>query len=391
MPLTNVNTEATAPCNVPGRGRVRRGPLIGRVAGPLGYPIALTLLILLSACVPIAAGAQEGIYRVRPTGGTPERIAPQPAIPVWSPDGDRVAWADDDGVWVAAPDGADAKLLLSIRRGGPPRWHPTGGSIAVVDAEQRLVLVSTLEGIESLRIPLFADQESDFAAAPLRNAPVWAPDGSGLAFTSWDGNGTEIFAVDADGTGRRQVSHLRSSAQPIDGEQPTGPTKAVSDALRPSWSPLGGLIAFAVVPELRGAPGGVYVADTRGQRQTRLTARTPAFGPLWSPDGRSLLFIHRADRDTDLFLIDLSARIIRNLSDQSDLVPRDAAWSPDGRRIVFSADGALYLLDVASEAIQPLADTPLVDLSPAWSPDGEWIAFRAEADRFVQPALPPLP
>src|SRR5262249_2563558 len=60
-------------------------------------------------------------------------------------------------------------------------------------------------------------------------------------------------------------------------------------------------------------------------------------------------------------------------------------WSPDGRRIVFSAtaDGItdLWIFDVASRKLERLTHDPEGDLQPAWSPDGKSIAF--VTDRFA--------
>lgn len=54
--------------------------------------------------------------------------------------------------------------------------------------------------------------------------------------------------------------------------------------------------------------------------------------------------------------------------------------SPDGKQIVFSsASGDLYLLDIPTQRIEQLAETPSIELSPAFSPDGSFILFASEA------------
>lgn len=57
----------------------------------------------------------------------------------------------------------------------------------------------------------------------------------------------------------------------------------------------------------------------------------------------------------------------------------EAAWSPDGQRIVFQSDRNgtldLYVLDLATKALTPLVVGPGQAAFPAWSPDGKWIVY----------------
>ncbi len=53
-----------------------------------------------------------------------------------------------------------------------------------------------------------------------------------------------------------------------------------------------------------------------------------------------------------------------------------AAPSPDGKRIVFSAQGALWIMPVSGGAATRLTDWELEPTAPVWSPDGKTIAFQ---------------
>jgi Tol biopolymer transport system component len=53
-----------------------------------------------------------------------------------------------------------------------------------------------------------------------------------------------------------------------------------------------------------------------------------------------------------------------------------AAPSPDGTRIVFSAQGALWVMPVAGGEPVRITEPPLQPAAPVWSPDGQAIAFQ---------------
>ena len=92
---------------------------------------------------------------------------------------------------------------------------------------------------------------------------VWSPDGRMIAFSSWRDGRSEVYVMNADGSGQRNLS--RHPAR--DGS--------------PAWSPDGRRIAFV---SLRDGQSEVYVMNVDGSGQRRLT-RSPAvdWAPAWSP------------------------------------------------------------------------------------------------------------
>ena len=102
-------------------------------------------------------------------------------------------------------------------------------------------------------------------------APAWSPDGRTIVFVSWrDGNG-EVYAMDADGSGPRNLTQH--------------PAKDV----RPAWSPDGRSIAFV---SSRDRQSEIYVMNADGSRKRNLTRdRASDDSPTWSPDGRRIAFL----------------------------------------------------------------------------------------------------
>jgi len=60
----------------------------------------------------------------------------------------------------------------------------------------------------------------------------------------------------------------------------------------------------------------------------------------------------------------------------------DPAWSPDGRRLAFTANYAgnndIYTMDANGGNLTQITFSPSDDREPCWSPDGNWIAFASD-------------
>jgi len=167
--------------------------------------------------------------------------------------------------------------------------------------------------------------------------------------------------------------------------------------ISPALSPDGRYVAFISEQELFSF--NLYVADAEtGETIAELdqAGSTTHFNALrflsssgtWSPNGRRLAFISFADGDNKITIWNvLSEEIEQSFSVETVTAMQNPAWSPDGSKLAFSGtEGGisdLYVLDLETKSVRQLTDDRYADLQPTWAPNGETIAFstdRAETD-----------
>jgi dipeptidyl aminopeptidase/acylaminoacyl peptidase len=105
------------------------------------------------------------------------------------------------------------------------------------------------------------------------------------------------------------------------------------------------------------------------------------FGAAWSPDGKQIVFTSDIAGRTNLWKVGSSGGWPIQLT-QSDDRQYNAAWSPDGKWILYQQDHAgdelwdLYAVASAGGEIINLTNTPAIrEENPRWSHDGSTIAF----------------
>ena len=131
----------------------------------------------------------------------------------------------------------------------------------------------------------------------------------------------------------------------------------------------------------------VYVMRANGGRIRPVADRPgPEFDAAWSPDGRRLVYRDSRrglNEDDEVFVVSTGGRRARNLTRNpaNDWGPD---WSPDGRTIVFNSDrdgGVLggYLVEPDGSNLRRIDVVVWVEY-PVFSPDAERIAFMGHAD-----------
>jgi Tol biopolymer transport system component len=270
-----------------------------------------------------------------------------------SRDGSMIAYIDSrSSIYASRADGTGLRRLARSGSLGVAAFSHYGKRLAFADGNG--IRVVDLDGRVLLRV------KSDGLGSAYNWG--WSPDGRALVFS------TEI---DADNERYALV------VQPLKGKRRavvrTGPSLNSSDGgvAEPKWSPDGHWIAY-VNDEDNGRRHGLWVVRPNGERLHRVAPDLPS--PEWSPDGRWIAYrAYEGDKRRDgLWIVRSSGERRHRLAPAAE--PVVFSWSPDGKRLAYSAgsDGAVVGLDGRELGrLRPgFAPSGL-----AWSPDGRRVAL----------------
>lgn len=152
--------------------------------------------------------------------------------------------------------------------------------------------------------------------------PAWSPDGTKLVFASDESGNSEIYMINADGSGRAQLTNNK-----------------VEDR-DPSFAPDGSKIVYASDPTGKKSLQ-IFTLDVKTNKTTQLTTSTnDNYSPVYSPDGAQIAFISSRDRFPKVYLMDADGKNqkLPPFLPASESTSRDPSWSADGKYIVFASD-----------------------------------------------------
>lgn len=211
-------------------------------------------------------------------------------------------------LWVADSDGENAQTALTSPE--PiisPAWSPNGTQLAYVSFESRKPVVYAHDVATGKRRLIANFRGSN-------SAPVWSPDGHTLAVTLSRDGGSQLYTIDANGGEPRRLIQSGS----IDTE--------------PVYSPDGKTIFF--VSDRGGAPQ-IYRTTATGGNVDRVTfTGSYNISPAISPDGRWLAYISRVNGAFKLHVMELATGTTNAITDTT--ADESPSFAPNGRLIVYA-------------------------------------------------------
>lgn len=246
---------------------------------------------------------------------------------------------------VADADGGNSQSALASNE--PiisPTWSPDGSKLAYVSFEAKKPVIYVHDLATGRR-----HVAANFKGS--NSAPAWSPDGRQLAIVLTKEGGSQIFLVGADGSGLRRLA----SSQGIDTE--------------PRFSPDGGSIFFS---SDRGGSPQIYRISVAGGQAERVTFEGAYnVSPRLSPDGKSMAFITSVGGLFRVALMDLSTKQIQILTDSAK--DESPSFAPNGRMIVYATEvngkGVLAAVSIDGRVKQRLSSAQAAYVrEPAWAP-----------------------
>jgi len=276
--------------------------------------------------------------------------------------------------------------LLAISDTSSPAFSPDGNSVAFFrqrsQSSESGIYVTTVGSDQVIQL---TDSDSDCC-------PVWSPDGRWIAFSRYQDHQYSIYLAPAD-AGRQQKHQAEQSLVTQSAAFTLTPAASLERKLNtagviPSrgeldWSPNSSSIAFS-------GPSGIYLLSPDNSSVHRMTQPPPSgsdWGPQFSPDGRSLMFVRNLEvgAPDEIWLVPATGGDAQRLLSERGRITSPPQWSYDGRSVIFSSNrtGHPALWRVSLDAPDSAVEIAAAG-TPAWDPAVSRRGYRLAYERLLR-------
>lgn len=246
---------------------------------------------------------------------------------------------------VADSDGHNEQVVLA--QSEPimsPSWSPDGSHLAYVSFETGHAAVF-VQSLYTNQRKLLADFRGS------NSAPAWSPDGKQLAIVLTRDGSSQIYLIRPDGSGLRRITFSGA----IDTE--------------PHFSPDGRYLLFT---SDRGGSAQIYRMPVDGGAAERMTfGDGNNYSPRYSPDGSSFVFAHRNNGKFYIALQDFQTGQMELLTEGG--WEKKPSFAPNGKLVLFASEarGRGILATVSSDGrVRQHMFTQSGDArEPVWGPN----------------------
>ena len=212
-------------------------------------------------------------------------------------------------LWVADSDGENAQsALASPEPIISPAWSPNGSQLAYVSFESRKPVIYAHDLATGNRRLLANFRGSN-------SAPAWSPDGRQIVATLSRDGGSQLYALDAN-----------------NGGEPRRLTQSSSIDTEPAFSADGKYIYF--VSDRGGAPQIYRMSPTGGNAERVTFTGSYNISPALSPDGRWLAYVSRVGGAFKLQVMELAGGSVAQITDTT--ADESPSFAPNSRLIVYA-------------------------------------------------------
>ena len=245
---------------------------------------------------------------------------------------------------VADADGYNAQSVLASQEPiMSPSWSPDGSRLAYVSFDQKKPIV-VVQNLAQGTTRVVANHRGN------NSAPAWSPDSRHLAVALSKDGLTQIYRITSNGGDAERL------------------TESSGIDTQPAFSPDGQSIAFT---SDRGGSPQIYRMPAAGGPAQRLTFEgSYNVGPRYSPDGKSIAYVQRDGGRYHIALLELATGQIQVLTDGT--LDDSPSFAPNGKMILYEAQvggrGQLAAVSGDGRVRQRLTSAAGDVQDPAWGP-----------------------